>query len=406
MTAPALTPIRLRWVAIGVLLFSGTLNYLDRQLLAAVSETIKIEFHLNNEQFGEVISVFSLAYAAIAPLAGLFIDRVGLNIGLSLAVGVWSMAGAATGMAHSFVWLLTTRTVLATAEAAGQPAIGKANAVYLLPREFALGTAVNQVGISIGSIGAPLIMALMEPKYGWRSGFILCGVLGLLWIPVWLYTAKKIPSRPVESKRHHEPLSLLLRDRRIWGLIVAPLFIMGLYTLWSNWTTQYFIHEWHFPQAEANRRFAWIPPVFAGLGGFGGGAAAFWLIRRGMTPIAARLRVCWIAAALMLMTAAIPLAPNPQIAAAAVSFSFFVLVFISGNLYSLPIDLLGPSRAAFGISVLTFSYGIMQAVLSKKIGQIVDQVGFPTVCYALAATPLVGVAILQFTARERIEPST
>ena len=62
-------PIRLRWVAIGVLLFSGTLNYLDRQLLAAVSETIKIEFHLNNEQFGEVISVFSLAYAAIAPLA-------------------------------------------------------------------------------------------------------------------------------------------------------------------------------------------------------------------------------------------------------------------------------------------------------------------------------------------------
>jgi hypothetical protein len=181
---------------------------------------------------------------------------------------------------------------------------------------------------------------------------------------------------------------------------------MGLYTLWSNWTTQYFIHEWHFPQAEANRRFAWIPPVFAGLGGFGGGAAAFWLIRRGMRPIAARLRVCWIAAALMLLTAAIPLAPNPQVAAAAVSFSFFVLVFISGNLYSLPIDLLGPARAAFGISVLTFSYGIMQAVLSKKIGQIVDQVGFPTVCYALAATPLIGVAILQFTARERVDPST
>lgn len=396
-------PIRLRWVAIGVLLFSGTLNYLDRQLLAAVSETIKIEFHLNSEQYGEVLSVFSIAYAAIAPLAGLFIDRVGLNWGLSLAVGLWSLAGAATGLAHSFMWLLTTRTVLATAEAAGQPAIGKANGVYLLPREFALGTAVNQVGISIGSIAAPLIMGLMEPRYGWRSGFVLCGALGLLWIPFWLYTAKKIPSRPVESKRHREPLSQLLRDRRVWGLIVAPLFIMGLYTLWTNWTTQYFIHEWHFPQAEVNRRFAWIPPVFAGLGGFGGGAAAYWLIHKGMRPIAARLRVCWIAAALMLFTAAIPLAPTPQIAAAAVSFSFFVLVFISGNLYALPIDLLGPERAAFGISVLTFSYGIMQAFLSPKIGKIVDQVGFPTVCYALAATPLIGIAILQFTARERVE---
>src|SRR5260370_13054530 len=90
--------IRLRWVAIAVLLFSGTLNYLDRQLLAAVSETLKTEFHLNNQQYGEIVSVFSIAYALIAPLAGLFIDRVGLNAGLSLAVGIWSLAGAGTGV--------------------------------------------------------------------------------------------------------------------------------------------------------------------------------------------------------------------------------------------------------------------------------------------------------------------
>jgi ACS family hexuronate transporter-like MFS transporter len=395
--------IRLRWVAIAVLLFSGTLNYLDRQLLAAVSETLKTEFHLNNQQYGEIVSVFSIAYALIAPLAGLFIDRVGLNAGLSLAVGIWSLAGAATGFAHSFRSLLVVRTVLATAEAAGQPAIGKANGVYLEASEFALGTAVNQVGLSIGGIAAPLVIGFMEPRYGWRSGFVLCGVLGLLWIPFWWWTARKIPGRAVATHTRTERLGDLLKDRRVWGFVVAPLFIMGLYTLWTNWTTQYFVHEWHLQQDVANRTYAWIPPVFAGLGGFGGGWAAFFLIRRGMQPIAARLRVCWIAAALLTLTAAIPLAPSPRVSAAAVSLSFLVLVFISGNLYALPIDLFGPERAAFGVSVLTFSYGIMQALLSPQIGKIVDHVGFPTVCYALAGTPLIGVAILKFTARERID---
>src|SRR5579863_4326820 len=122
---------------------------------------------------------------------------------------------------------------------------------------------------------------------------------------------------------------------------------MGLYTLWTNWTTLYFVHEWHMPEEAANRQYAWIPPLFAGLGGFFGGWAAFHLIRPGTGAIAARLRVCWIAAALLLLTAAIPLAPNRMVSAIAISASFFALVCISGNLYALPIDLFGAERAAF-----------------------------------------------------------
>src|SRR5260370_31656307 len=120
--------IRLRWVAIAVLLFSGTLNYLDRQLLAAVSETLKTEFHLNNQQYGEIVSVFSIAYALIAPLAGLFIDRVGLNAGLSLAVGIWSLAGGGAGVAHNFPSRFVVSPGLPTAGGAGAPAHGKSPA--------------------------------------------------------------------------------------------------------------------------------------------------------------------------------------------------------------------------------------------------------------------------------------
>ena len=111
-------------------------------MLAAVAPALKGEFNLTNHQYGQIVSVFSIIYALTAPLAGLFIDRVGLNIGAAVAVTVWSAAGAATGLTHSFRGLLATRTMLGMAEAGGIPLFGKANALYLEPRELAIGTAL------------------------------------------------------------------------------------------------------------------------------------------------------------------------------------------------------------------------------------------------------------------------
>jgi ACS family hexuronate transporter-like MFS transporter len=392
--------IPVRWLAISVFLFSSTLNYLDRQLLAAVAPSLKSEFHLTNHQYGQVLSVFSLVYATVAPMAGLFIDRVGLNVGVSVAVLLWSMAGAATGLTHGFRELLASRTLLGMAEAAGIPCFGKANGIYLEPRELALGTAMNQVGISLGLTAAPLIVALLTPRYGWRSAFVVCGALGFVWVPLWWITATKVPARPEKTARSTVPFRDLLRDPRLWGLVVSTVFIMSLYTLWTNWTTLYFVEQWHLTQAEANARFAWIPPVFQTIGGFAGGWMAFHWIRGGVDVLKARLRVSWICGiAALVSTAAIPLMPDIFLAAAAVCLSSFWAICISTNLYAMPIDMFGPSRAGFGVAALTFAYGLMQAFLSPMIGSVVDHVGFRTVCFAMAAMPLAGVAILRLTAK-------
>jgi len=388
----------LRWVAIGVVLFSSTLNYLDRQLLAAAAPALKGEFHLSNLEFGKLISVFSFVYAAMAPFAGFFIDRVGLNAGVTIAVLTWSLAGAATGFTHSFRQLLATRTLLGVAEAAGIPCFGKANGIYLEPGELALGSAFNQVGVSLGLTLAPIAMAIIGPLYGWRAAFIFCGALGLIWTPVWLFTARKVPAHPAKTVQSTERFSELLRDRRLYGLVFSTIFIMALYTLWTNWTTIYFVERWHLTQAEANARFAWIPQVAATIGGFLSGWVAFLWIRRGMPVRAARMRVSWICAlAALVSTAAVPFVPNIPIAALAVTSSAFWGICISTNLYAMPIDLFGPSRAAFGVAALTFAYGMMQALLSPAIGSIVDRVGFDTVCFTMSALPLVGVGILAVT---------
>ena len=392
--------IPLRWIAISIFLLSSMLNYLDRSLVAALAPTLKSTFHLNNTEYGWVLSAFSLVYALTAPLAGMLIDLVGLTWGAVIAVTAWSSVGAATGLAGSFRGLLGFRTALGIAEAGGIPLAGKANAMYLEPSERALGTAVNQIGLSLGGMLAPLIAAGLAPLYGWQAPFILCGGMGLLWVPLWLFAAKKMPPREMApAEREAASMKELLRDRRVWGLALSTVFIMSVYTLWTNWTTVYFVHDWNMTMAEANRRFAWMPPVAGTLGGLFGGWLAFRSIRAGKEVVAARLQVSWFAAVLLLVTAAIPLMPNRGLAAAAVSMSFFWSVCISANLYALPIDLFGPRRAAFGIAVLTSAYGLMQAFASPAIGGMVDHFGFRAVCVAMAALPLVGVGILQVTAK-------
>lgn len=390
---------RLRWLVLSVFVVSTALNYLDRLLLAALAPTLKSEFHLSNTQYGGVISVFSIVYALTAPVAGWFIDRVGLNAGITVSMAVWSLAGMATGWTQSFGGLLASRTVLGIGEAAGIPCAGKANGVYLQPRELAFGTALNQVGITIGSIAAPLMVAAMAPVYGWRSVFVVCGALGFVWIPVWWMTTTRLPAKPVKAATARGGVVHILKDRRIWGLAAANALVMTLYTLWTNWTTVYFVEQHHLTEIQANEHFAWIPPVFATLGGFAGGGMAFRAIRSGVDAATARLRICWLAAAVLLLTAAVPLMPTPALAAALISFSFFWCLAISTNLYAMPIDFFGAGHAAFGVSILTASYGLMQTVLSPLIGALVDHFGFPMVCVVLSVMPLAGIAILRAATR-------
>jgi len=387
---------RLRWLAIGVFVLSTSLNYLDRQLLAALAPTLKAEFHLNNAQYGQVQSVFSIAYAAVAPFAGWFVDFAGLSIGASIAVAVWSIASAATALLTSFGGLLAARTVLGVAEAASIPSTGKANAAYLASHELALGTAVNNVGLSLGSVAAPLIVAAMAPRYGWRATFAVCGIAGLLWIPLWLFTAKSVPARVDAARKVSAPMGRLLRDARLWGLALANALVMTVFALWTNWTTLYLTQERHLTQQQANQQYAWIPTALGIAGGFLGGGMAYSLIRRGRKPVAARLRVCWIGAAVLLLTAAVPLMPSPGLATALISLSFFWTLVLSTNLYALPIDLFGAGRAAFGVSALTCSYGLMTALLSPTIGAVVDRVGFTPVCVAVSVLPLAGVGLLNW----------
>ena len=175
------------------------------------------------------------------------------------------------------------------------------------------------------------------------------------------------------------------------------MFIMMLFALWTAWTTLYFVRVRHFPLDEANRYFAWIPPVFGGLGGFGGGWLMLEWIKRGTEPVAARLRLAGIAAPLLLLSATVALMPTAPLAAAAISLSSFLTMALSVAVYALPIDLFGPGRAGFSIAALTSAYGVMAAALSPAIGVMVDVNAFHEAILLLSVTPLIGYGILRWS---------
>ena len=388
-------PSRYRWLVLSAFVLSTAINYLDRQTLATLAPLVRAEFHLSNAEYGLILAVFSIAYAACAPFAGMLIDRIGLDRAIGMAVGVWSCAGIATGFTRGLGGLLGCRGVLGMSEAAGIPAAGKAIHGYLLPAERALGNAWNQAGVSLGLILAPPVATWIAMRYGWRQAFVISGSLGLIWIPLWNLTARKAEPRPLGSGSP-STLNDLLRSRRLWGLLAANARNMSVYSLWTNWTTLYLVERHRLPLAEANW-YAVVPPLIGALGGFGGGWLSLKWMRTGVPAVAARTRVCLAGALLAMPAALIPLLPTAAWTAAGISLSILAVSAVSVNVYTIPLDIFGGARAAFAVSMLVASYGAAQALISPVIGAVVDAYGYGPVCVVAAGLPMAAYAVLRRT---------
>jgi MFS transporter, ACS family, hexuronate transporter len=375
-----------------VFAIASFLNYLDRSLLSALAPAIMDEFHLDTEQYGWILSAYSLPYALASPLFGVLLDRVGLTMIASGAVGLWSIAGAATGLTGSFAGLLGCRALLGIGESAAIPAVAKAGGIYLPARERSLGSALSQVGLAAGSTLAVLVGVPLQVKHGWRFPFILTGLAGLLWIPLWL-----IVSRKVKPAYENRAISFKVWwDARLFALIAANVLWMGLYLLWSAYATVYLNKVQHLT-LQQTAWFAWIPPVASTLGAFLGGWLALRAIAKGRPPVPARLRVILISAIGVLATLFLPLAPNATWAIVIISVSFFWTLAGSVNIYVIPVDLFGPERAGFAISALVFAFGLLQFVVSPIIGHFAKADQWTTVVWMLSLPPLFAWALLRLT---------
>ncbi len=391
MTRAPQGSVAARWFAVSIFSMAAACNYLDRLVLSAAAPKIRAEFHLSNTDYGWLVSAFGLAYALASPGVGWFLDWLGLEAGIVCSVAMWSAAAGICGLTRNFGQLVAGRAFLGVWESAGFPAAGKLNAIYLEPRNRALGAAMAQVGIALAGVAAPLLVGAFA---GWRTAFFVCAALGFLWIPIWLLVRRSVkPWATVAPQRGGDGLRLL-RDRRLFVLAFANILWMGVFALWTNWTTLYLAQSFHLSMARANG-FAWFPPVASTAGGFFGG----WLSRRaigqGRPAVEARVFGALVSAVGCLVTLLAPMAPSPFWATLAIAGSYFWATAGSVNLYTIPVDIWGGERAGTAISSLVFAYGLLQTVISPVIGNLVDHFGFTPVCWLVALPPFGGWLLLR-----------
>lgn len=359
---------------------------------------VQKEFGIDDVGYGVLLSAFSLAYALASPGTGYLLDRFGLNRVIRWLVAVWSAISIATGFTWNYAGLLVCRIGLGAGESGGIPAVAKMGGMYLPANERALGSALGQIGIGVGAMLAPLLAgSFLVQQHGWRPLFIVTGLCGLLWLPLWIVASRKMPP-PQQVSAVDKRVEF---DARLWALMAANILWMSAYSFWGAWTTKYFVTVHHLTITGA-ASYAAVPPLASMAGGFFGGWLALYWMKQGVAAVPARLRVILISALGGLVTVLVPAANDPFQASAAISLSYFFCLAGSVNLYTLPIDLYGPERAGMAISALVVAYGFLQFTISPIIGWAAQNVGYGPVCWAVAFPPLAAWAVLKWMQKRGI----
>jgi len=403
------TSVSLRWFAVSVFILSSTLNYLDRNLLNTLAPLLMAEFHLNQTGFGWLVSAFSAVYAVSALLTGWALDRFGVNRSIFAAVGWWSAAAIGSGLTRGFAGLVACRSALGIGESAGVSAVGKLNAIYLKPEERALGAALNQIGLSLGAALAGFWGVRMAAAHGWRWPFVIAGVCGFAWLPLWWLVSRLIPAQFREAElasgqeRRSKPSFSILRDRNLLLLVLANLLWMGSYSLWFNWTTLYLTHV-HHVSLKRSADYVWIPPLVSNAGGFFGGWLSLRWAKGKADPIPARRRAVWVSAVCSLVTLLLPFAADVRWATALISASFFFVLAGSSNIYTLPVDIYGAQRSGMALAALTCSYGLLTTLISPLIGYLSDHQLYTQVVWLVTLPLILSALVLQGLRTPREEP--
>lgn len=279
-----------RWVICAMLFFATTVNYLDRQVLSLTwDEFIKPEFHWDESHYGTVTSIFSIIYALSMVFAGRFVDWLGTKKGYLWAIGIWSLGAcmhafcgivteAVAGMGSaaelvratgdavvlistvSMYCFLVARSVLAIGESGNFPAAIKTTAEYFPKKDRAFATSIFNAGASIGALIAPLTIPLLAKAYGWEMAFIIIGVLGFIWMGVWVFVydkpekskyvnaaeleyirQDKLIEASAETAEKPKRLGILkaLEYRQTWAVIAGRFMADGVWWFFLFWTPSY-----------------------------------------------------------------------------------------------------------------------------------------------------------------------
>jgi ACS family hexuronate transporter-like MFS transporter len=383
-----------QWKLCAFLLMATALSYLDRQALSVVAPVVAGELNLDNEQLGRLLAAFFYAYAAMHIAVGWILDRYNIRWTYGLFVALWSGAQILAGFARGFGELFVCRLLLGAFETAGQTGAARIIARALPARERTFANGLMMSGGSIGAVLAPVLMIFLANRYGWRSGFIVLGALGILWAAAWAWWFRPSPEVAQGTANRAtlteaDQIRVILRNPRFWACVAGAACTIPVLHISAAWTPTYFVQQWGLQVSGALSGYLFL--IYAGLdfGFIGGGAAVSWLISRGWPVARARGRILWISAALMMTAGLVPFAPAVGFAVAGI-FLLNVGRAGWGALFLAFNQDIAPGRVGLVAGVMGCLGSLMGAWLVWLIGWLTKTRGFDEPFWMIAALVLAG----------------
>lgn len=259
-------------------------NFVDRQVLLILQESIKKELHLSDTQLG-LLSGFTFAvfYVTLGiPIARLA-DRTNRRNTVAISLSLWSVMTACCGLARNFIQLLLARVGVGVGEAGGSPPAHAMISDYFPPEKRSTALSIYSLGLYLGVLIGFLSGGYLNQHMGWRTAFFVVGLPGIIFA-LFFYLTVKEPRRGAtdiiaasnDKPSLGEVLTRLVSTKTFVFLAIASaLNVFCIYGL-MNWAPSFLQRLHGLTSLQTGKLLGPILGVGGGFGSFAGG----WLTDR------------------------------------------------------------------------------------------------------------------------------
>ncbi len=268
---------RKHWYLV-LLAFLSIITYLDRNAISFAGIDITRELGLSEIQFGWILAAFTISYGLFEIPTGLWGDRFGEKKTLARVVIWWSLFTSLTGLAGGFISLFAVRFLFGAGEAGAFPNMSIAVRKWFSVDEHGRAQAVILMASRIGGAITPFVVIPMQMNFGWRTTFYMLGVIGALWVLVWMIFYKSPEEAPLEKTKSSSWQKIALTTN-FW-------FLMGVYYCYASgvfffisWLPKYLHQGRGIPQEELTYSTS-LPFILAAIGCLFGGSLSDFLVKK------------------------------------------------------------------------------------------------------------------------------
>lgn len=409
----------LRWWIIGLVMLGAIVNYLTRSTMGIAAPTVLKDLGISVKEYSWITSAFQIGIM-MQPVCGYVLDTLGLRTGFAIFAAAWSVIAMAHGLANNWQGFAVLRGLLGLAEGSAQPAGMKAVATWFPAKERGFAGGMFNIGASLGSVLAPPLVVWAVLTWNWRAAFVLTGVIGLVWVGLWLLFYRSPEQHPSMTEEERTRIAAgqeahlteagarpsvisILKQRKFWGIALPRFLADPTWGTLSFWVPLYLTQTRGFDLKQI-AMFAWLPFVAADLGCMFGPVIAHFLQKRGVSLINARRWAFTIGAAMMTGMMFVGRVESAYAAIALLCLGGFAHQTLSVTVITMASDLFRRDEVATvaGLAGMMGNLGVL--IFSLLIGGLVTTVGYNPFFVALGVLDILGAILLWTLVKDTVAP--